>query len=63
MLSTSTNQPTARCVRPHTLVWRIGVPESLVERESTAICALLSNASTAPQSTTRRTSFRRGTVP
>ena len=39
--STSSNQPTLRCVRPHTLVWSVGTPASAVERDSTAICRVV----------------------
>src|SRR5512133_3528595 len=56
VLSTSSNHPTFRCVAPHTLVWRMGSAASVAERASTAICALFSNASTAPQSTERQVS-------
>src|SRR3954451_23943050 len=55
--STSSNQPTFRCVRPHTLVWSVGRFASAVERASTAICALFSNASTAPRSMHRHFSL------
>src|SRR6266540_2865153 len=56
VLSTSSNQPTFRCVAPHALVCRMGWAASVAERASTAICALFSNASTAPQSTERQVS-------
>ena len=44
-------QPTFKWVRPHTLVCNVGTAASAVERDSTAIWALFSNASTAPKST------------
>ena len=35
--STSSNHPTLRCVRPHTLVWAMASPPDATERTSTGM--------------------------